>query len=199
MQKPAGLSPRTGGQWWNPHHSGCKAKRSPHCEWHGWVSASPTSDGSPTIQTGERGTGWAVGGPRQTPGAVGSGGLGQLPLFLMGGAGPWVGGVPMAKAPGIRAPPSQPPPSAPVMTALRLLGLLAGLLATSRAGECLPQARRPHPCRGPAAGDRLWWEGPAGVSPCFPGLKAQGGKATWPRPHSQAGPDQPWEGGPLSF
>ena len=69
-------------------------------------------------------------------------------------------------------------PSGPVMTALRLLGLLAGLLATSRAGECLPQARCPHLCRGPAAGGRPWWEGPAGASPCFPGLKAQGGKAT---------------------
>ena len=72
------------------------------------------------------------------------------------------------EAPGYKGALSPATLSSPVMTALRLLAVLASLLATSRAGECSPHARRPHLCRGSTVGDRPGGEGLMGASPSFP-------------------------------
>lgn len=81
-----------------------------------------------------------------------------------------------AEAPGYKGALSPATLSSPVMTALRLLAMLASLLATSRAGECSPQAGRPHLCRGSTAGDRPGGEGLAGAGPSFPDTRLREGQ-----------------------
>ena len=147
------------------------------------------------------GAGWHLESPGRFQGQPTGEVLGNFLCFRQEGLDLDLGGCALtAEAPGYKGALSQATLRGPIMTALRLLAVLASLLATSRAGECPPQARCLHLCRGSTAGDRPGerdWRVLAPVS------QTQGSgrdsEATRPRPHRQAGPDQPWEGGDLSF
>nr|XP_031293998.1 azurocidin isoform X2 [Camelus dromedarius] len=125
MPQPAGLSPA------------CRLQQAPWAaDWHSgfcWRAGDcPLSWGtahSAEGRTGPRAGGWPGPGKPQEQLALET--LGNF-LFSRQEGLAW-GWEVVATGLGIRAPPS-PPPCSLIMPALRLLGLLAGLLATSAAG-----------------------------------------------------------------